>query len=123
MPEIYGKGPRVGTLPCAPLVKLRKERINMIIELNEVIEDKLDELEDAFMDLVNVHTNIWDGSLKDSYKYEIEIDENPTTAKKYDLEHVNVLYKNGSYMIEIMNAAQVSMVEIKPNEILSILIK
>ena len=95
----------------------------MIIELNEVIEEKLDELEDAFIDLVNVHTNIWDGSYTGLYKYEIEIDENPTTAKKYDLEHVNVLYKNGSYMIEIMNAAQVSTVEIKPNEIQSIIIK
>ena len=96
----------------------------MKIELNEVIEDKLDELEDAFMDLVNVHTYIWDGSFKDSYKYEIEIDEKPgTTVKNYDLEHVNVLYKNGVYMIEIMNAAQVSTVEIKPNEIKSILLK
>lgn len=96
----------------------------MKITINEVTEDKLDELEDAFLDLVNAHTQIWDGSFNDSYKYEIEINEKPdTTRKDYSLEHVNVLYKNGSYIIEIMNASQVSTVEIKANEIQSILIK
>lgn len=94
----------------------------MKIILNDVFEDALDKLEDAFSDLVNAHTYIWDGTTNDVYKYEIEITEEPETKEDYNLEHVSVLYKNGSYMIEIMNARQVSTVEIKAKEVLSVVL-
>jgi hypothetical protein len=95
----------------------------MKIILNDVTEEVVDKLEDALSDLVNAHTYIWDGTANDVYKYEIDITEEPETKNDYTLEHVSVLYKSGSYMIEIMNASQVSTIEIKANEVMSILIK
>ena len=91
----------------------------MRILLIDVSEEVVDRLEDAFNTLVSVHTEIWDGRIKDLYQYEIEIIEDPeiATGKDYRLEHISVLYKEGSYLLEIMNASQVSTVEIKKNEI------
>ena len=91
--------------------------------LNDVTDEVADKLEDALLSLVNVHTYIWEGTTSDVYKYEIDITEEPETENDYSLEHVDVIYKNGSYMIEIMNACQVSTVEIKANEVMSVLIK
>jgi hypothetical protein len=97
----------------------------MKIILNDVTEEAVDRLEDAFNTLVSVHTVIWDGRIKDLYQYEIEIIEDPeiATGKDYRLEHISVLFKEGSYLFEIMNASQMSTVEIMANEVMSILIK
>ena len=101
----------------------------MKITLNDLTEEALDRAEDAFADLVNVHTTIWEGSAKDTYTYEIEIDDKvfmrdyPLTGKDYSLVHATVLYKAPYYTIEIMNESQIGTVDIKATEIQSILLK
>ena len=94
----------------------------MTIVLKDVTEEVVDRLEDAFINLVNVHTYTWGGITTGVYEYEICVNEDTTmlNGRNYELEHVSVLYKNGSYMIEIMNARQVSTVEIKAKEVLSV---
>lgn len=94
----------------------------MKIILNDVTEKTVDRLEDALSDLVNAHTYIWEGTTNDVYKYEIEVNEDTEmwNDREYILEHVDVLYKSGYYFLEIMNARQVSTVEIKKTEVESI---
>ena len=94
----------------------------MKIVLNDVTEGVVDRLEDALSDLVNAHTYIWEGTANDVYKYEIDITEEPDTEEDYDLENVAIIYKNGYYMFEIVNANQYSTVDIKNNEVGSVVI-
>lgn len=91
----------------------------MKIVLNDLTEDVVDRLEDTLSDLVNAHTYIWEGTANDVYKYEIEIDEDTKMVddREYTLEHIDILYKSGYYFLEIMNARQVSTVEIKKDEV------
>lgn len=89
----------------------------MKIFLNDVTEEVVDRLEDAFITMVNVHTYIWEGTTDDVYKYEIDITEEPDTEDDYDLESVAILYKKGYYMIEIVNASQYSTVDIHKNDV------
>ena len=90
----------------------------MKIVLNDVNNETVDKLEKSFFDLVNVHTYIWEGTASDVYNYEICVEESKIVDDRdYTLELVSVLYKNDSYLIEIMNARQISAVEIKKDEV------
>ena len=98
----------------------------MKIILNDLAGELVDKLENALINMVNVHTYIWEGTTDDVYKYEISVDEDVKMVndREYTLEHVDVLYMNGYYMIEIMNARQVTPnIEIKANEVESIVLK
>lgn len=93
----------------------------MKIFLNDVTEKTVDKFEDAFIHMVSVHSNIWEGTTSDTYRYEIEVEEEPVTGDGYyALEDVAIIYKNGSYLFEIVNASQYSTVEIRKNEVESI---
>ena len=96
----------------------------MKIILNDASEKVVDKLKDAFITMVSIHTYIWDGTASDTYKYEIEVEEEPVIIgdRDYTLEEVSVLYKNGFYLFEIMNAKQLSTVDIKKNEVENIVI-
>lgn len=95
----------------------------MKIVLNDVNNEIVDKLEKSFFELVNVHTYIWEGTAPDVYKYEIHVEEAKIIDDRdYTLELISVLYKNDSYLIEIMNARQISAVEIKCNEVGSVVI-
>ena len=97
----------------------------MKIVLNDVTEEVVDRLEDAFNTVVGVYTNIWEGTASDTYRYEIEVDaEDPKIVNNRDftLEDVAIIYKNSYYMLEIVNASQYSTVDIKYNEVGSVVI-
>lgn len=95
----------------------------MKIYFNDVTEAVVDVFEESLIDMANARTQIYDGTFKDVYQYVIEIDPDPNTLEDYTLEHVNVLYKKGYYLVEIQNNHITSTVEIRENEIQSILIK
>lgn len=95
----------------------------MKIILNDVTEGVVDRVEEVLADLVNAHTYIWQGTGNDVYKYEIDITEEPDTEADYDIEHISLLYKKDYYTLEIENTHQISTVDIKKNEVESIVIK
>ena len=95
----------------------------MKIVLNDVTEGVVDRVEEVLVDLVNAHTYIWQGTCNDLYKYEIDITDEPETEEDYDLEHISLLYKMDYYTLEIMNTHQISTVDIKKNEVGSVVIE
>ena len=94
-----------------------------IIILNDVIEKVVEDLENTINYLVNAHTYIQEGTSNDVYKYQIDITEEPETEEDHDLEHISVLYEKDYYTLEIMNNHQDFTIDIKKNEVESIVIK
>ena len=96
----------------------------MNITINEITEEALDRCEDAFANIVNVHTTIWPGTAPDCFQYVIEVyEEVDDTEKDYNLMSVVLYYRHNYYTLEIVNESQIGNVELHISEIQSILIK
>ena len=94
----------------------------MKITFNDITEDKMDELEEIFINMLGVYTEIYNGTCEDVFKYVLDIQEDNFIIDDldYDLEHVSVLFKNDSYMVEVMTNDTVATVEIGRDEVVSI---
>lgn len=94
------------------------------IIFNDITEDKMDELEEIFINTLGVYTEIYEGTFKDTFKYVLEVEDNDTLLvdEEYNLENVSVIFKRGGYMVEVTNNREVSMVEIDASEVMSITI-
>ena len=97
----------------------------MKIIFNDITEDKMDELEEIFINTLGVYTEIYEGTTKDCFRYVLEVEDNDTLLiddEEYNLENVSVIFKRGGYMLEVTNNREVSMVEISVNDVMSITI-
>ena len=95
------------------------------IIFNDITEDKMDELEEIFINTLGVYTEIYEGTTKDCFRYVLEVEDNDTLLvddEEYNLENVSVVFKRGGYMVEVTNNREVSMVEISANHVMSITI-
>lgn len=95
------------------------------IIFNDITEDKMDELEEIFINTLGVYTEIYEGTTKDCFRYVLEVEDNDTLLvddEEYNLENVSVVFKRGGYMVEVTNNREVSMVEINANDVMSITI-
>ena len=96
----------------------------MKIIFNDITEDKMDELEEIFINTLGVYTEIYEGTTKDCFKYVLEVQEDNFIVDDvdYELENVSVVFKHDSYMVEVTNNEEVAMVEIGASEVMSITI-
>ena len=48
------------------------------IIFNDITEDKMDELEEIFINTLGVYTEIYEGTTKDCFRYVLEVEDNDT---------------------------------------------